>query len=88
MENITMIPAQGVFVATLEYRVTVMDENGARSQTPMHDIRIVGEEPPRPGHIHWHETAPTMRKRRHRVVVAVSDPLSGMLLSSTAIVDP
>ena len=47
MESITMIQAGGQYAADLELRISVMDHNGGRSDTPVSKIEIRGAQPPR-----------------------------------------
>ena len=88
MDNVTLVSYRGKLVADLEIRVTVMDESGARSATPMDTIAIEGERPPAPGQMFRYQTDLTLRKRRHRIIVAVIDPLTGTMMSSATDIDP
>ena len=49
MESVTMIEVGGKYAADLELRITVMDQNGGRSDTPVAKIEIRGDRPPRQG---------------------------------------
>jgi hypothetical protein len=51
-------------------------------------VEIRGDRPSRPGEVFHYVTDLGMRKRKHRVVVAVWDPTSGTVLSSSAEVSP
>ena len=82
MDEISLLPSQGRYVNELEIRVTVMDENGSRSDTTVDKIQINGAEPPRPGQFYYYETTLHLRNRNHRIVIAVFDPLSNAILSS------
>jgi hypothetical protein len=88
LDHVTLLPSGGRYVNELEVRTSVIDERGNRSETPMDRIPINGSRPPRPGELMWYETELTMVKRPQKVVVAVYDPLSGNILSSTAEVAP
>ena len=88
LDDFTLLPLGGAFGTRAEVRVTVMDEAGNRSETPIRDVEIVGEERPEPGDMYWWQTTLMMRKRRHRVVVAVFDPISGDIYSSYAEIEP
>ena len=88
MDHVTLIPTQGRLVADLEIRVTVMDSSGSRSDTPMDQIHIEGTEPPRPGQEFTYETGVTLRKRKHRIAVAVVDLVSGTIMSTIGEIDP
>ena len=88
MDAVTLLEVGGRYAADLEVRMTVMEEKGGRSDTPVSKIEIRGDRPPQPGQFfHW-ETNLTMRRKPHRVVVAVWDPTSGTILSSSAEVAP
>jgi VWFA-related protein len=84
MDEITLVPNQGRYQNVLEIRVTVMDEQGNRSQTNLDTIEISGDRPAKPGQLYYYETDLQLRKKEHRIVVAVYDPLSGAILSSSS----
>lgn len=88
MDAVTLLEQGGKFAADLELRITVMEEKGARSDTPVATIQIRGDRPPRAGQFFRYVTDLQMRRRQHRVVVAVWDPVSGTVLSSAAEVNP
>jgi len=50
--------------------------------------RVVGTIAPEPGQLYWFESPLLLRKRQHRIIVAVFDPVSGNVLSSTAEISP
>ncbi len=83
MDEITLLPSQGRYVNELEIRVTVMDPQGNRSETTVDKISINGSAPPQPGQMYFYETELRLRDKNHRIVVAVYDPLSGVILSSS-----
>jgi hypothetical protein len=84
MDEITLLQNAGRYVNELEIRITVMDEKtGNRSETSFDTIPISGERPPAPGMLFWYETDLQLRRKDHRIVVAVYDPLTGAILSSS-----
>lgn len=83
LDNITLLPANDLWVGEVEIRVTVMDARGNRSETSLAKIPISGSRRPKAGERFWYETTLAMRRRDHKIVVAVYDPLSGALLSSS-----
>jgi VWFA-related protein len=83
MSEITLLPTNGRYVNELEVRVTVMDLDGNRSEMSIEKIEINGAEPPEAGQYFTYQTVLELKKRSHRVVVAVYDPISGAILSST-----
>jgi VWFA-related protein len=86
--EITLVETGGSWVNQLEVRTVVMDELGSRSETTLEQVAIDGKRPPRPGDMFYYETDLRLRKKPHRLVVAVYDPLSGAILSSSAEVTP
>lgn len=83
MDDVTLIPNQGRYQNRLEIRISALSNSGERSGTTLDTIFIDGANPPKPGQMFYYETTLTLRKKPHRIVVAVHDPLSGDLLSST-----
>ena len=83
LDDLTLLPVGDQWMNELEFRVTLIDEHGARSETPVSKIPILGSETPPPGETFVYETDLLMRKRHHRYVAAVYDPLSGAILSAS-----
>ena len=88
LDDLTFLPVGEQWMNELEFRVTLIDEHGARSETPVSKIPILGSETPPPGETFVYETDLLMRKRTHRYVAAVYDPLSGAILSASGELAP
>ncbi len=88
LDDLTFLPVGEQWMNELEFRVTLIDEHGARSETPVSKIPILGSETPPPGEAFVYETDLLMRNRTHRYVAAVYDPLSGAILSASGDVGP
>lgn len=89
LDEITMLPSPEGVSAELEARVSALDHLGSRSKTTMDKIEIERPARPDPGEMHWYTTEVLLhRKRKHRVVVAIFDPLSGNIYSSAAEISP
>ncbi len=88
LDDLTLLPVGDQWMNELEFRVTLIDEHGARSETPVSKIPILGSETPPPGETFVYETDLRMRKRAHRYVAAVYDPLSGAILSASGELAP
>ena len=86
LDDITLLPMGGLWMNELELRVTVINESGDRSKTPVQTIRIAGPAEPQPGQHYVYDTSLLLRKREHRYVAAVYDPVSGAILSSSGAV--
>ena len=66
----------------------VIDEDGDRSETPIEKILISGPSKPEPGDVFYYETNLLLRRREHRFVAALYDPLTGAILSANGTVGP
>ena len=88
MDAVTLLEQGGRYAADLELRITVMEDKGGRSDTPVAKIEIRGDRAPQPGEFFRYVTNLQMRRKPHRVVVAAWDPVSGTILSSSAEVSP
>ena len=77
-----------LWMSEVELRVTVVNESGDRSETPVETVRISGPSEPEPGQHWWYTTELELRKREHRIVVAVHDPVSGTILSASETIGP
>ena len=84
LDTVTLLQQGGRFLNQLEIRFLVMDNDGNRSEVSVDRIQINGSAAPSPGQRYWYETTLYMRRRDHRVVVTVYDPLSGATLTSSA----
>ncbi|MCY3928165.1 MAG: VWA domain-containing protein [Acidobacteria bacterium] len=88
LDDVQLLPMGGFWMNELEFRVTLIDEHGDRSETPIDKIPIHGSRAPSPGDTFVYETDLVIRKRPHRYVAAVYDPVSGAILSATGKVGP
>ncbi|MEE2776443.1 MAG: VWA domain-containing protein [Acidobacteriota bacterium] len=89
MKEVAMLPiGEDLYGADLEVRISVMDDDGGRSDTPVEKIEIRGRDLPPPGSVFTYVTTLTMRKRNHRVVVAVWDPVGGSVMSNSIELTP
>ncbi len=88
LDDITLLPVGGSWTNEVELRVTVINDSGDRSETPVETIRIAGPAAPEPGQHYWYTTELVLRNREHRIVVAVHDPVSGTILSASGAVGP
>ena len=72
LDDITLLPMGGLWMNELELRVTVINESGDRSETPVQTIRIAGTAEPQPGQHFVYDTGLLLRKREHRFVAATT----------------
>ncbi|MDX1382572.1 MAG: VWA domain-containing protein [Thermoanaerobaculia bacterium] len=89
LDEVAMLPiGDDLYGADLEVRISVMDTEGGRSDTPVSTIQVRGPQPPDPGDYFTFVTNLVMRKRNHRVVVAVWDPVGGEVMSASVEIEP
>ncbi len=81
MDAITLLQREGRWVNQLEVRFLAMDLNGNRSEVALGHIPINGGAPPAPGQRLWYQTDLLMKRRDHRIVVTVYDPLGGATMA-------
>jgi VWFA-related protein len=89
VDSITLLPAgeQG-FVADLELRVAVVDEDGSTVPVPAIPIAITLKEKPPAGQMLRYDTTLQMREKEHELVLALYDSISGATLSATVQMTP
>ncbi|MCE2558963.1 MAG: VWA domain-containing protein [Acidobacteria bacterium] len=88
LDDITLLPMGDLWMNELELRITVINESGDRSETPVRTIPIAGPAEPQPGQHYTYDTGLVLRNRDHRFVAAVYDPVSGAILSASGAVGP
>ena len=88
LDQVQLLPIAGRWTNELEFRVTVIDEHGGRSETPVEKILISGTKEPQPGEVFIYNAHLLLRKNEHRFVAAVHDPLTRAILSTSGTVGP
>ena len=88
LDDIELLPMGGRFMNELEFRVTLINEGGERSDTPIQKVQISGATEPPPGAVFVFETTLLLRTNEHRFVASVYDPLTGAVLSAQGTVGP
>ena len=88
VEDVQLLPIADQLVAEVKVVITAIDHQGNRSETPVQTTRVVGTSTPEPGQLYWFESPIHIRKRKHRIIVAIYDPVSGNVLSSSAEISP
>ncbi len=77
-----VFPFEDQFLARLELRFAVVDRNGQQASIPVIPLDFSGSTEPAPGQVVRYETALTLRRRPHDLVVSVHDPVSRQTVSS------
>ncbi len=70
-------PGAHGFVAGLELRVAATDTDGSSADLPVSMVEIGTDGPPRPGQIGVYETRLKLRRKPHRLLITLHDPLTG-----------
>ena len=87
LDHVVFLKREGMWQAELEVWIAAMDETGNRSETSFQTFRIAGDYPPEPGQIHYIGTGLELHRRERRFVIAVHDPRSGAILTSSGMID-
>ena len=87
LDHVVFLRTEGSWQAELEVWIAALDEMGNRSETAFQTFRIAGDHPPEPGQIYYIDTGMELRKQQHRFVVAVHDPRSGAILTSSGTIE-
>jgi VWFA-related protein len=82
LDDVELLPVNGQWRNDLEFRMRLMDRFGDMAVPPVAKLHVVVPNEPMPGDLFVFETDLRIRKRKHRYVAAVYDPLTGELLSS------
>ncbi len=88
LDEIQLLPVGGMWRNELEFRAIAMDADGNRSEMAAETISIAGPRKPQPGQTFFYETDLQLRRREHSYVLAISDPLTGTILTSSGEIRP
>lgn len=87
LELVTVIPQGEGYAAHLEMRIAATDSRGAQAPVTVQPVEIRGNQAPDPTSVAVFDTQLRLRRKPHRVLISVYDPLSGHLLSKRFEVD-
>lgn len=95
LDQVTVLPVadspaggQRQYAASLELRVAATDADGASADVPVRQVEIVSEGPPEPGQVEIHETRLKLRRKPHRLLITLYDPLTGGVMSRRVDFEP
>lgn len=88
LSEVTFIPDGEAWVARLELRVAVSDAEGRRAKIPIVPMMLRRGPEAADAETARFQTALRLRLLRHDAVVAVYDPLSGRILSTSVEIAP
>ena len=88
LDDVELLPVDGQWANDLEFRIRLMNKWGDQAAPPAAKVQVRIPNEPNPGDLYVFETDLTIRKREHRFVAAVYDPLTGDMLSARGTVGP
>lgn len=88
LEDVELLPVNGQWMNELEFRIRLMNKWGDQAAPAAVKIPVVIPKEPTRGDFFIFEMDLKIRKREHRFVAAVYDPLTGELLSTRGTVGP
>ena len=88
LDEVELLPVDGQWANDLEFRIRLMNKWGDQAVAPAAKVQVRIPNEPMPGDLYVFETDLTIRKREHRFVAAIYDPLTGDLLSTRGTVGP
>ncbi len=87
LDGITFLPSGGVQKASLELRIAATDKYGNAAQVPVVPVLLERGDDGEQGIAVW-ETSMRLRRLPHRLLIAVHDPLSDVILARRLDVQP
>ena len=88
LDDVALLPVAGMWRNELQFRAIAMDMEGARSEMASEMIPIAGPQRPQPGQTFFFETDLRLRRRQHRYVLALYDPVAGAVLTAAGEIRP
>ncbi len=88
VDQVTFVPVGDLQVTRLELLVAVQDEEGGRADIPMIPLALQASRPAGSGETVPYEVRLRLRRLSHQLVVALYDPTSGRIFSTTAEIRP
>jgi len=85
---VTFVPLEGKYVAELEFRAAALDADGNRSDVPLVSFKLTVPRAPEAGKYIPFRTALRLRKIKQHLTVAILDPLSSKVLTTSADYNP
>lgn len=87
-DQVTVLPIGDHFVAELELRIAVLDEDGNSAEIPIIPLKLDSATKPGAGALLRYDTSLKLRRKKHDLVVAVFDPATGKVISSRLEIKP
>lgn len=87
-DRVTVLPNDGAFEATLELRIAATDSDGTRADLAVVPVRLESPGPPRDGQVARYTTRLRLRRKPHRLLISLYDPLSESFLARRVEFEP
>ncbi|MEL7060366.1 MAG: hypothetical protein AAGN46_10110 [Acidobacteriota bacterium] len=88
LDDVTATPSDDTWSTRLVLRILGTDDRGDTATVAPIVLELEAPQTPRPGQITAYETTLELRRRPHRLLVALYDPLAGTLLGRQIEVEP
>lgn len=88
LDRLTLLPMGESFRGQAEVRIVASDDRGDLSPVPVLRVDLATDSQPVAGAVQLFETHLELRRRPHRLMVAVHDPASGALFGSRLDIEP
>ncbi|MCP4201330.1 MAG: VWA domain-containing protein [bacterium] len=83
MDEVTMLPYEGRFVAELELRIGALNDAGERNEISVVPVVLSGDEPPPAGAYATYELEIKVKREPQDLVFALHDPLGDTILATS-----
>jgi len=87
LDQLTVLPDRDQYVIQLELRVAATDDRGHRADIPVIPIELRSDAAPESGEVATYDTSLRLRRRPHRLLFTIHDPVSGDVLSQRTELD-
>ena len=87
-QEVTLTPQGEGFATRLELRVAASDADGGIADLPVVPVELTLSDLPEPGQVGVYETRLKLRRKAHRLLIALFDPDAGRVLSKRIEFEP
>ncbi len=88
LDQVTLLPQNEGYITRLELRVAATDEDGDSADLPVLPISIELPGLPEAGATSRYETLLKLRRKSHRLLISLHDPVSGLFLARRLVFEP
>jgi hypothetical protein len=88
MDEVTMLPIDGRYVAELELRIGAINEAGERNEVSVVPVVLSGDDPPPAGAYATYELSIKVKREPQDLVFALHDPAGDTILAASTKLEP